>query len=44
MISPNRELDLESEQSVGNEVSTVALMSRKLRTLGSLPCDDEVHK
>jgi hypothetical protein len=29
-ISPNRELDPESEQSIGNEVSTVALMSRKL--------------
>jgi hypothetical protein len=30
MISPNRELDPEFEQSIGNEVSTVALMSRKL--------------
>jgi hypothetical protein len=30
MISPNRELDPESEQSTGNEVSPVVLMSRKL--------------
>jgi hypothetical protein len=29
-ISPNRELDLESEQSAGNEVSIVVLISKKL--------------
>jgi hypothetical protein len=29
-ISPNRELDPEFEQSVGNEVSAIALMLRKL--------------
>jgi hypothetical protein len=35
MILPDREVDLESEQSLGNEASTIAVMSRKLRTLGS---------
>jgi hypothetical protein len=30
MILPNREIDPESEQSAGNEVSIVGLMSRKL--------------
>jgi hypothetical protein len=30
MISPNRELDLEFEQSARNEVSTIVLMLRKL--------------
>jgi hypothetical protein len=34
-ISPDRELHPESEQFVRNEASTVAVMSRKLRILGS---------
>jgi hypothetical protein len=32
------EADPESEQCVGNEVSTIALISRKFRTLGSPKC------
>jgi hypothetical protein len=36
MISPNRELDPEFEQSVGNEVSTIVLMSRKLSKASDL--------
>ena len=34
-ISPVRELDPKFEQSRGNKASTIALISRKLRTLGS---------
>jgi hypothetical protein len=34
-ISLDTELDLESEQSRGKEISSIAAMSRKSRTLGS---------
>jgi hypothetical protein len=37
-ISPDREVDPESEQCAGNEVSIIALMSMKFRTLGSPKC------
>ena len=34
-ILPDRDVDPESELSAGNEASTVAIMSKNSRTLGS---------